>query len=73
MSYYSIEDELIKITIMFVCVCKGVTQDKIYDAIADGACSVKELREELKVTTRCGMCVKNVQKCLDSASTAKVA
>lgn len=48
---------------MFVCVCKGVTQDKVFDAIADGASSVKELREELKVTTCCGMCVKNVSPC----------
>ena len=58
---------------MFVCVCKGVTQDKVFDAIADGASSVKELREELKVTTCCGMCVKNVQDCLENVTSAKVA
>ena len=32
---------------MYVCLCKGVTDNQIKDAIAGGACSMRDLRNDL--------------------------
>ena len=49
---------------MYVCICKQVTDHEIVDAIADGACSVKQLQNELGVATNCGECKGCVRKLL---------
>ena len=41
---------------MYVCVCNAVTERDIGSAVADGCCSMKELREQLGVGTCCGRC-----------------
>ena len=41
---------------MYVCVCNAVTDRDIGSAVADGCCSMKELREQLGVGTCCGRC-----------------
>ena len=41
---------------MYVCLCHGVTDGQIRDAIYDGCCSYKEVRETLNVATNCGKC-----------------
>jgi bacterioferritin-associated ferredoxin len=41
---------------MYVCLCQGVTDGQIRDAIYDGCCSYKEVRETLNVATNCGKC-----------------
>jgi bacterioferritin-associated ferredoxin len=41
---------------MYVCLCKGITDSQIRQAIAEGATSLRALRESLDVMTQCGKC-----------------
>ena len=41
---------------MYVCLCRGITDQDIKDAIADGAESYREVRELLDLGTCCGRC-----------------
>ena len=41
---------------MYVCVCNAVTDKDIIQAAEKGACSLRDLREELNVATCCGRC-----------------
>ena len=43
-------------TTVYVCVCNGVTEQQIRDAICAGASSVCELSAKLGVGTGCGCC-----------------
>jgi bacterioferritin-associated ferredoxin len=41
---------------MFVCICNGITERQIRDAVSDGACSLDELGARLGVASGCGTC-----------------
>lgn len=41
---------------MYVCLCKGITDSQIKEAIYDGATSVGQLRKCLGVASQCGKC-----------------
>ena len=41
---------------MYVCLCEGVTDTQIRDAVYEGCCSYREVRENLGVGTQCGKC-----------------
>ena len=41
---------------MYVCLCTGVTDGKIREAIYEGCCSYKEVREATGVASQCGKC-----------------
>lgn len=41
---------------MYVCICKGVTDHQIKDAVYHGARSVGHLRKALGVASQCGKC-----------------
>lgn len=41
---------------MYVCLCKGVTDRQIKEAVQDGATSLRQLRNCLGVTSQCGKC-----------------
>ena len=41
---------------MYVCLCEGVTDGQIRDAIYEGCCSYREVRETLNVAMQCGKC-----------------
>ena len=41
---------------MYVCLCLGVTDGQIREAINEGCCSYKDVRETLKVASQCGKC-----------------
>ncbi|EED34441.1 BFD-like (2Fe-2S) binding domain family protein [Luminiphilus syltensis NOR5-1B] len=41
---------------MYVCVCKKVSDRAIAKAVAGGARSFREVRDELGVSTQCGKC-----------------
>lgn len=42
---------------MYVCLCKGITDSQIRQAIEEGgASSIKDLRRSLGVATQCGKC-----------------
>ncbi|WP_106475906.1 (2Fe-2S)-binding protein [Phytohalomonas tamaricis] len=41
---------------MYVCLCKGVTDRQLQEAVSDGARSWKEAREMTGCSTQCGKC-----------------
>jgi bacterioferritin-associated ferredoxin len=42
---------------MFVCLCKAVSDKAIKQHIANGACTMRELKSGLGVGSQCGKCV----------------
>ena len=42
---------------MYICVCKAVSERRIAGAIAEGATTLKDLRERTGLGTGCGKCV----------------
>ena len=47
---------------MYICVCRAVTDKDIHKAIAEGASTVRELKEQLNVTESCGSCLESVRE-----------
>ncbi|MHA6492900.1 bacterioferritin-associated ferredoxin [Pseudomonas borbori] len=41
---------------MYVCLCEGVTDGQIREAIYEGCCSYREVRSSLGVASKCGKC-----------------
>ena len=41
---------------MYVCICRGVTDNAIREAVEDGARSWREVRERTECATQCGRC-----------------
>jgi bacterioferritin-associated ferredoxin len=41
---------------MYVCLCKGITDRQIRDAVADGAANLQQVRHRLGVARQCGKC-----------------
>ena len=41
---------------MYVCLCKGITDSQINQAIDDGASSMRDIVDQLGVATQCGKC-----------------
>ena len=41
---------------MYVCLCRGITDQDIKDAVANGAESYREVRDFLDLGTCCGRC-----------------
>lgn len=56
---------------MYVCVCHAVTDRDIKRAAANGARSVRDLRETLDVTKSCGRCAQCAHACLKEACSAQ--
>ena len=40
---------------MYICLCKGITEDQIQQAVKNGA-DYRSLREEMGLGTECGSC-----------------
>lgn len=47
---------------MYVCICHGVTDTQIRNAVCAGACTMRQISQELGVNTQCGKCGKCAQK-----------
>lgn len=41
---------------MYICLCKGITDKQIRQAVEDGADSLRAVRRELGVSSQCGQC-----------------
>lgn len=52
---------------MYVCVCNGVTDKQIIRAAENGAMTLQDLSDELKVATCCGRCANCAKKVLHEA------
>lgn len=49
---------------MYVCICNGVTERRIRQAVAEGCTSFDALQEKLAVSTCCGCCEEEVREIL---------
>lgn len=47
---------------MYVCLCQGITDGQIRDAIYDGCCSYRDVRSALGVGTQCGKCASQAKQ-----------
>jgi len=52
---------------MYICLCKGITDSQIRQAVNGGAESVRAVREELGVSTQCGKCACSVRDIVKSS------
>jgi bacterioferritin-associated ferredoxin len=53
---HRIEHKPATVSLMYVCLCTGVTDGQIRDAIYEGCCSYKEVRQATGVASQCGKC-----------------
>ena len=53
---------------MYICICHGVTESQIREAVQHGADDMETLSTELGVGTRCGTCVCAAQSLLEEVS-----
>ncbi len=52
---------------MFVCMCYGVTDKDIRNAVQqDGVGNIRELRQQLELGNQCGKCIQMAQQIIDS-------
>ncbi len=58
---------------MIVCVCHGVNEKAIHQAVADGACTMSDLACYTGVATCCGKCSDCAKSVLDEALSATYA
>lgn len=50
---------------MYICVCKGVTDHAIRQAVLQGAERMRDLKAILGVTEQCGICACHTKRVLD--------
>jgi bacterioferritin-associated ferredoxin len=58
---------------MYVCVCRAVTDKDIHKAMAEGATTVRELKEKLRVTESCGSCLETVRHIVKQSQSPQAA
>lgn len=54
---YTPQQILIGIVFMYVCICKGITDKDIRDAVDNGDQTIKHLKERFAVGSQCGGCI----------------
>lgn len=52
---------------MYVCICNGITENQIRNAVSDGVRSLRELRADLGVASCCGKCADCAQQVIHEA------
>jgi bacterioferritin-associated ferredoxin len=52
---------------MYVCLCNGITESQIRDAVSEGARSLRELNLCLGVASCCGKCAECAQQVVHEA------
>ncbi len=58
---------------MYVCVCKGITDRQIENAILEGADSLGKLRKSLGVAAQCGKCSCQTREILNETLASEAA
>lgn len=53
---------------MYICLCKGITENQVKNAIAHGCCNQLMLRRKLGIGSVCGECVQDIQGLLVEAA-----
>ncbi|MBI1284458.1 MAG: hypothetical protein GC183_09005 [Thiobacillus sp.] len=57
---------------MYICICRQDTDRDIHEALAQGACRMRDLRERLGVSMQCGKCAECAHTVLKEACDACV-
>lgn len=57
---------------MYVCICKGITEQQIKASAAQGSTSLRDLYRDLEVGSQCGKCVCTARQVLNSHQAACV-
>ena len=52
---------------MYICVCKGVTDTAIREAVRKGADRMRDLKTDLGVSEQCGICACYAKEVLEQA------
>jgi bacterioferritin-associated ferredoxin len=52
---------------MYICICQGITEKDIQNAVKEGICSMERLSESTGVSTQCGCCADHAHKTLEDA------
>ena len=52
---------------MYVCVCKAVTDRQIHQAVGEGVCTLRQLRDRLGVAAGCARCAECARDVLQQA------
>ena len=58
---------------MFVCICKGITDNAIRQAVANGANSLNDVTQQLGVAANCGQCADLANEIIDTQLLAQAA
>ncbi len=56
---------------MYVCLCHGITESHIENAVIRGAKHMKDLRKSLRIATECGRCATCAKDCLRDTLAAR--
>lgn len=56
---------------MYVCICKGVTESTLREAVYQGAGRMRDLKASLGVTEQCGLCACHAKEVLDQTLVQK--
>ncbi|MGI2260496.1 (2Fe-2S)-binding protein [Shewanella sp. GXUN23E] len=56
---------------MYVCICHAVTDSQIKQAIAEGACTLSELKATLEIGNTCGKCLKQTGQLIKAEINAR--
>lgn len=57
---------------MYICVCKAVTDKAIRQQVAQGLCSMRELKQCLGVGSQCGKCTSAAQDLLNRSLSSQM-
>ena len=57
---------------MYICICKGVTDAAIREAVRQGAGRMRDLKTCLGVSKQCGICACHAKEVLEQALTQKI-
>lgn len=52
---------------MFVCICHGINEKAIQQAVSEGAKNVREVRKVLNLGSQCGQCVRHAHEVIEQA------
>ena len=55
---------------MYICLCNGVTENQIRDAVSEGAVTLHDLRHTLGVASCCGRCAECAQQVIEETAVA---
>lgn len=56
--------------VMYICICKGVTERAIREQVCAGATSVDEVSRNTGCSTQCGKCLLRAQRVVEDARLA---